>query len=367
MPSVVSVCWLAAVQEKQQQSVQVISDCDPPSARVNASFVPYVTPVRAPRCVSGRSSREQRVVEHAERRNPLPVLLHASFHHNPHSVARRSFCLVASTATWPPARSTSTTSCSGSTPTSSAGARRSFPRGEWLCELLSRGLRQREANSNLTRPPAYHHACSVGPPPALPPMCTNDTQPHAALCAPGVPPQGVHVRVGWRVQQPQPGKVHALQVRWSGGGGASACVHVWHLQLLEEPAAHCSLLCVCCVTPQGPVAAGPHQPRVGAAAAPGGALSAQRAQVGERGWQGAAQLSAQAATQQAAVESRGVSSRRSVLNSMPLAPSRLASPITHHHSSSLVITRAHLIRMVALKGGKVLLFGGFYDTGRDVK
>jgi hypothetical protein len=52
---------------------------------------------------------------------------------------------------------------------------------------------------------------------------------------------------------------------------------------------------------------------------------------------------------------------------MPLAPSRLASPITHHHSSSLVITRAHLIRMVALKGGKVLLFGGFYDTGRDVK
>eukprot|EP00878_Enallax_costatus_P020083 GHUV01021214.1.p1 GENE.GHUV01021214.1~~GHUV01021214.1.p1 ORF type:complete len:137 (+),score=39.61 GHUV01021214.1:428-838(+) len=32
-----------ALEEKQLKSVEVINDCDPPSARVNASFVPYIT------------------------------------------------------------------------------------------------------------------------------------------------------------------------------------------------------------------------------------------------------------------------------------------------------------------------------------
>eukprot|EP00879_Flechtneria_rotunda_P020276 GHRR01021324.1.p1 GENE.GHRR01021324.1~~GHRR01021324.1.p1 ORF type:complete len:137 (+),score=25.57 GHRR01021324.1:1501-1911(+) len=32
-----------ALEEKQLKSVQVIADCNPPSARVNASFVPYIT------------------------------------------------------------------------------------------------------------------------------------------------------------------------------------------------------------------------------------------------------------------------------------------------------------------------------------
>jgi hypothetical protein len=32
-----------------------------------------------------------------------------------------------------------------------------------------------------------------------------------------------------------------------------------------------------------------------------------------------------------------------------------------------VAAAASAVRMMYLKGGKALLFGGFYDTGRDVK
>ena len=35
-----------ALEDKQRKEVRVEADCGPPSARVNASFVPYVTPVR---------------------------------------------------------------------------------------------------------------------------------------------------------------------------------------------------------------------------------------------------------------------------------------------------------------------------------
>jgi hypothetical protein len=38
-------------QEKALKGCQVLPECDPPSARVNASFVPYVTQVRGRWCV----------------------------------------------------------------------------------------------------------------------------------------------------------------------------------------------------------------------------------------------------------------------------------------------------------------------------
>lgn len=42
------------VQEKALKTCQVIPDCEPPSARVNASFVPYITQVRGlgPDCIA---------------------------------------------------------------------------------------------------------------------------------------------------------------------------------------------------------------------------------------------------------------------------------------------------------------------------